>query len=137
MPNNKDRPQKSLDNLKKGKKINNEEVARKYQKKSVISRKKNAEDRKNLKLALEHLLENDTTLRSGETMSGAAAISQQLFNQALKGNVKAFETIRATVGQDPVQKVENVNIDAEYEEAAEYLRELRKRRHESDQEETD
>ena len=113
MPNNKDRPQKSLDNLKKGKKINSEEVARKYQKKSAISRKKNAEDRKNLKLALEHLLENDTTLRSGETMSGAAAISQQLFNQALKGNVKAFETIRATVGQDPVQKVMVAEVDQE------------------------
>ena len=113
MPNNKDRPQKSLDNLKKGKKINSEEVARKYQKKSVKSRKKNAEDRKNLKLALEHLLENDTTLRSGETMSGAAAISQQLFNQALKGNVKAFETIRATVGQDPVQKVMVAEVDPE------------------------
>lgn len=102
-----------LKNLEKGKKINSGEVARKYQKKSVKSRKKNAEDRKNLRLALENLLENDTTLRSGETMSGAAAISQQLFNQALKGNVKAFETIRATVGQDPVQKVMVAEVDPE------------------------
>ena len=70
-------------------------------------------------------------------MCGAEAISAKLFEQALKGNVKAFETIRSTVGQDPVQKVEQVNIDAEYEEATEYLKELRKRRNESDQEETD
>ena len=29
----------------------------------------------------------------------------KLFEQAMKGNIKAFETIRSTVGQDPVQKV--------------------------------
>ena len=42
----------------------------------------------------------------------------------MKGNVKAFETIRSTVGQDPVQKVEQVNIDAEYEQSVEYVRRL-------------
>lgn len=102
-----------LKNLEKGKKINSEEVARKYQKKSAKSRKKNAEDRKNLRLALENLLDEDMTLRSGETMPGAAAISKMLFNQALRGNVKAFETIRATVGQDPVQKVMVAEVDPE------------------------
>ena len=46
-------------------------------------------------------------------MPGAAAISKMLFNQALRGNVKAFETIRATVGQDPVQKVMVAEVDPE------------------------
>jgi hypothetical protein len=70
-------------------------------------------------------------------MSGTEAITAKLFEQALKGNIKAFETIRSTVGQDPVQKVEQVNIDMEYEESVEYLKELRKRRNGITEEEGD
>ena len=84
-------------------------------------------DKKNLRLALEMLLEKDMTSKDGQTMTGTEAITAKLFEQALKGNVKAFETIRCTVGQDPVQKVEQVNIDADYEDAVEYLKELRSR----------
>ena len=84
--------------------------------------------KRDLRLALEMLLEKDITAKDGQTMSGTEAITAKLFEQALKGNVKAFETIRSTVGQDPVQKVEQVNIDMEYEESVEYLKELRKRR---------
>lgn len=84
--------------------------------------------KRDLRIALEMLLEKDITAKDGQTMSGTEAITAKLFEQALKGNVKAFETIRSTVGQDPVQKVEQVNIDMEYEESVEYLKELRKRR---------
>lgn len=84
--------------------------------------------KKDLRLALEMLLEKDITSKDGQKMSGTEAITAKLFEQALKGNIKAFETIRSTVGQDPVQKVEQVNIDMEYEESVEYLKELRKRR---------
>ncbi len=34
-------------------------------------------------------------------------ISLSLIQQAMQGNVKAFETIRDTVGEKPVDKVEN------------------------------
>jgi hypothetical protein len=37
-------------------------------------------------------------------------ITAKLFEQAAEGNVKAFETIRATVGQDPVQKVQVADV---------------------------
>jgi hypothetical protein len=37
----------------------------------------------------------------------------------MKGNIRAFETIRSTVGQDPVQKVEHVNISDETREQIE------------------
>ena len=34
--------------------------------------------------------------------------------KALKGDAKAFELIRDTSGQKPIEKVEQVNIDGEY-----------------------
>ena len=80
--------------------------------------------KRDLRLALEMLLEKEYTDKKGKTMTGAEAITTKLFEQAMKGNVKAFETIRSTVGQDPVQKVEQVNIDAEYEQSVEYVRRL-------------
>ena len=80
--------------------------------------------KRDLRLALEMLLEKEYTDKKGNVATGAEAISTKLFEQAMKGNVKAFETIRSTVGQDPVQKVEQVNIDAEYEQSVEYVRRL-------------
>lgn len=80
--------------------------------------------KRDLRLALEMLLEKDYTDKRGQTVTGAEAITAKLFEQAMKGNVKAFETIRSTVGQDPVQKVEQVNIDAEYEQSVEYVKRL-------------
>lgn len=96
------------------------EIARQGGKASGEARRK----KRDLRLALEMLLEKDYTDKKGNIATGAEAISTKLFEQAMKGNVKAFETIRSTVGQDPVQKVEQVNIDAEYEQSVEYVRRL-------------
>lgn len=96
------------------------EIARQGGKASGEARRK----KRDLRRALEMLLEKDYTDKKGNIATGAEAISTKLFEQAMKGNVKAFETIRSTVGQDPVQKVEQVNIDAEYEQSVEYVRRL-------------
>lgn len=77
------------------------EEASKGGKASVKARR----EKKDLRLALEMLLEKEFTDINGNKATGAEAISTKLFEQAMKGNVKAFETIRSTVGQDPVQKV--------------------------------
>lgn len=69
--------------------------------------------KKDLRLALEMLLEKDYSDKNGNTVSGTEAISVKLFEQAMKGNVKAYETIRATVGQDPVQKIQVQEISQE------------------------
>ena len=61
--------------------------------------------KRDLRQALEMLLEKEYKSGKGQTVTGTEAITTKLFEQAMKGNVKAFETIRATVGQDPVQKV--------------------------------
>lgn len=66
--------------------------------------------KRDLRNALEMLLEstvNVTDKQSGETMqmTGTQAVTRKLFEQAMKGNIKAFIAIRETVGQDPVQKI--------------------------------
>ena len=61
--------------------------------------------KRDLRLALEILLEKDFKDKHGNTVSGTEAITAKLFEQAMKGNVKAFETLRDTVGQKPVEKV--------------------------------
>lgn len=94
------------------------EIARMGGKASVEARRR----KKDLRLALEMLLEKEFTDKSGKQVSGTEAITAKLFEQAMKGNVKAFKTIRATVGQDPVQKVEVAKI--EREQSIQELKEL-------------
>lgn len=67
--------------------------------------------KRDLREALEMLLEKEFTDKNGVSKSGTEVITAKLFEQAAKGNVKAFETIRATVGQDPVQKVMVAEVD--------------------------
>lgn len=91
---------------------------------SVESRRR----KKDLRLALEILLEKDWTDKNGNTLSGAEAITTKLFEQAMKGNVKAFETIRATVGQDPITKIEQVVISDETRQEVDELLEYEQER---------
>ena len=74
-------------------------------KKGGVASGKARREKRDLRRCLEMLLEKDIVTKGGETVSGAEAITAKLFEQALKGNVKAFETLRSTVGQDPVQKI--------------------------------
>lgn len=76
----------------------------------IASGKARAEKR-NLRKALEMLLEKEWKDKRGNSLTGTEAISAKLFEQAMNGNIKAFETIRSTVGQDPVQKVMIAEVD--------------------------
>lgn len=77
------------------------EEASKGGKNSVESRK----NKKMLRECLEILLEKEMKGKNGETITGAEALTTKLFSEALKGNIKAFEVIRDTAGQKPVEKV--------------------------------
>ena len=61
--------------------------------------------KRDIRKALEILLEKDYTDKHGNTMSGAEAIALKQLEKALKGDTKAFEVVRDTVGQKPVEKV--------------------------------
>lgn len=83
------------------------EIARKGGQASGASRRR----KKDLKMALQILLDKKYTDKNGRKITGTEAITAKLFEQAMKGNIKAFETIRATVGQDPVQKIMVAEVD--------------------------
>jgi len=87
-----------------------QEEAKKGAKKSAEVRRA----KRDLRQALETLLESDIKGKNGEVKSGAEAIAIAQFQKALKGDTRAFEVIRDTSGQKPVEKVEQVNIDGEY-----------------------
>ena len=93
------------------------EIARKGGKASGEARRR----KRDLRLALEVLLEKDFKDKTGKTVTGTEAITAKLFEQAMKGNVKAFETIRSTVGQDPVQKVMVADVDQDVIDEVENL----------------
>lgn len=76
----------------------------------IASGKARAEKR-DLRKALEMLLEKEFTDKNGNVATGAQAITAKLFEQAMKGNVKAFETLRDTVGQKPIEKVMLAEVD--------------------------
>ena len=67
--------------------------------------------KRDLRQALEILLERDYTDKNGNTLSGTEAITAKLFEQAMKGNIRAFETLRDTVGQKPVEKVMVADVE--------------------------
>ena len=67
--------------------------------------------RRDLRQALEMLHEKEYKDKNGHTLSGTEVITAKLFEQAMKGNIRAFETLRDTVGQKPVEKVMVADVD--------------------------
>lgn len=57
------------------------------------------------------LKEEITDKNSGRTMGTQAALSAALIKQALSGNTKAYEIIRDTIGEKPVENVNIVSAD--------------------------
>jgi len=75
------------------------EIAQKAGKKSGEARRAKKQLREVLEMALE--MSDNTT---GEI--NAVAITQALINAARKGNVRAYEVIRDTIGEKPTDKQE-------------------------------
>ena len=86
--------------------------------------------KRDLRLACQMMLEMEIKGKNGDIKSGAEAIVAAQMQKALKGDAKAFEVLRDTAGQKPVEKVEQVNIDVEYDASVEYIKELMSRREE-------
>ena len=87
---------------------------------------KSGEVRRNRKTLKEELL---ALLSDGDTQN---KVSVALIDAAMNGDVKAFTALRDTIGEKPVDKVEQVNIDMEYEQSVKYVDELMRRNEESD-----
>lgn len=84
------------------------------QKKGGISSGEARRKKRDLRKALEVLLEKTVTKdKEGNEISGAEALALKQFEKALKGDTRAFEVVRDTSGQKPVEKVEVGKIDRE------------------------
>lgn len=77
--------------------------------------------RKTLKEELLALLSQDIRTEDGGKVNTQVAMSTSIIKEALDGNTKAFEIIRDTIGEKPVDKVESVNIDMEYKDSVDYV----------------
>lgn len=87
------------------------EELREITRKGGIASGKARAAKRDLRQALEMLLEKDFTDKNGNVLSGTEALTAKLFEQAMKGNIRAFETLRDTVGQKPVEKVMVAEVD--------------------------
>lgn len=76
----------------------------------IASGKARAEKR-DLRKALEMLLEQTFTDKKGNTKTGAQAVTERLFSEVMKGNVKAFEVLRDTVGQKLPERIMIAEVD--------------------------
>lgn len=91
--------------------VRNKSEARERGKKGGIASGKARAEKRDLRKALELLLEREYTDKNGNKLSGTEAITAKLFEQAKKGNIRAFETLRDTIGQKPVERVVIAEVD--------------------------
>ena len=69
--------------------------------------------RKTLREELLTLLTQDITDKNGRQMKTQTAISASMIKQALSGSTKAYEIIRDTIGEKPIDKVMVAEVDPE------------------------
>lgn len=68
--------------------------------------------KRDLRLAIERLLEQDfVDKKTGEVLSGAELITLKQMEKAMKGDWRAFQLLRDTAGQKPVEKVMVSEVD--------------------------
>jgi len=94
----------NVDNLIPTNMRSKEEVRKNSAKGGVISGEVRRQKR-DIKLAMDALLEKMYSGKNGEQLSGAQAIALKQMEKALKGDSKAFELVRDTAGQKPIEKV--------------------------------
>ena len=96
------------DNIKP---IRSTKEARKRGRNGGIASGKARREKKLLKDCLDELLQKEWENRQGEKMSGSEAISVAVFKKALAGDIKAYEVVRDTAGQKPVDKIMLAEVD--------------------------
>ena len=109
----KERPKSPINGqpLPQGKVIQAGEEARELGKKGGVKSGEVRRARKTLREELEALLTEEITDKNGRRMQTQKAISASMIKQALTGSTKAFELIRDTIGEKPVDKVMLAEVD--------------------------
>lgn len=90
--------------------------------------------KKSLREAMQILMDADLTGEDGTTMTGTEAMAAKAFQQALKGDWKAWELVRDTAGQKPIERVVHAEVEPSVIEEVE---EMVRRAEEDDTAESD
>ena len=67
--------------------------------------------KKSLREAMQILMDTDLSGKDGKSMTGTEAMAAKAFQAALKGDWKAWELVRDTAGQKPVEKVMVADVE--------------------------
>lgn len=70
-------------------------------------------NKKKLKLSLDEALSKKYIDKNGNEREGAEVVAEYLIAEAMKGNIKAFEIIRDTIGEKPPEKIVSDEIPQE------------------------
>ena len=79
-------------------------------KKGGIASGESRRRKKLLRECLDELLAKEYT-SEGKTLTGSEALAVTLMKKAMKGDVKAFEVLRDTAGEKPVEKVMMADVE--------------------------
>lgn len=79
-----------------------------------------------MKEMLEYLLEKETVGKNGEKITTLEEINVALVNQAKSGSVQAYSAIRDTIGQKPIEQVEQTNLNIDAKPKKKDVKELKK-----------
>ena len=85
--------------------------ARENGKKGGIASGEARRAKKSLREAMQILMDADFTGKDGKTMTGTEAMAARAFQAALKGDWKAWELVRDTAGQKPVERVMVADVE--------------------------
>ena len=85
------------------------EIASKGGKASVKARR----EKKLLKECFDILLDKEFTDKKGKKATGAETLALTVFQKAQRGDLKAFELVRDTAGQKPIDKVMLAEVNEE------------------------
>ena len=83
------------------------EAGRKGGKRSVQVRR----ERKTLREELLRLLQEKVSGKNGQSRPAQEAISTAIVKQAMSGNIRAYEVIRDTIGEKPIENVKIISPD--------------------------
>jgi len=104
-------------NLRPSEHVFPQEEAKKGGRASAESRRR----RKAMREAFDELLSREFTDKEGNTTDGVTALVTRVYQKALKGDMRAVQFIRDTVGEMPVQRVEVDTIDPQARERVERI----------------
>lgn len=110
----------NIENLKPKNSNQSQEEAKKNGKKGGIASGKARRERKALREQLEILLKlpiKDEKLKkqiidlgiNKKEINNQMAITIALYQEAMRGNTKAYELIRDTLGEKPIEQIQNLN----------------------------